>query len=203
MELDAAIRRRHMCRDFSGQPVDPEVVDELLALARLAPSAGFSQGFSFVVLEGSDQTSRFWDATLPSEKRASFPWPGLLSAPVLVIPMADPQAYVDRYGEPDKARTGLGRAADDWPIPYWYVDAAMATQNLLLAVVDRGLGALFFGIFEHEVQLLAELGVPSGMRAIGAVAIGHPVPGSMRSAQGSARTRTRRPMTDVIHRGRW
>ena len=64
---------------------------------------------------------------------------------MLVIPLADEGAYRRRYGEPDKAHTGL--ADGPWPVPYWHIDAAMATMNLLLAVVDADLGALFFGIF--------------------------------------------------------
>lgn len=202
MELSHVIRQRRMCRDFTHEPIDPGVVDELLALAQQAPSAGFSQGFSFLVLEGA-HTARFWDCTLAMDKRASFPWPGLLNAPVLILPLAHAQTYVDRYSEPDKVRTGLGQSAEDWPVPYWYVDTAMATQNLLLAVVDKGLGALFFGIFEREAELLAELGVPVGHRAIGAVAIGHPVDKTTNAAQGSARTRARRPLQDIVHRNGW
>ena len=53
------------------------------------------------------------------------------TAPVIALPLADPQAYVDRYGEPDKAATGLGRGADAWPTPYWTVDTSMAVMTLL------------------------------------------------------------------------
>jgi nitroreductase len=192
-----------MCRDYTTDALPVGAVDALLDLARRAPSAGFSQGFSFLVLEGAEQTARFWDRTLPVERRPGFPWPGLLNAPVLVLPLCHAQAYVDRYAEPDKARTGLGGSADAWPVPYWYVDTAMATQNLLLAAVDAGFGALFFGIFQHEQELMADLGVPAGHRPIGAVAIGHPAPGALAQAEGSAGRRPRRPLDEIVHRGRW
>ena len=54
-------------------------------------------------------TARFWDATLPDERRATFRWRHLLDAPVMAVALADPQAYVERYAEPDKEATGLAR----------------------------------------------------------------------------------------------
>lgn len=199
MELGDAIRRRRMVRAFTDEPVDAAVLDGLLDLARRAPSAGNSQGWHFVVLEGPVQTRRFWDVTLPAERRATFRWPDLLRAPVIVIPLADADAYVARYAEPDKERSGLGEGSDAWPVPYWVVDTSFATMTLLHAVVDAGLGALFFGIFRNEAELLAELGVPEGVRPIGAVAIGHPAP----DQPGRSAGRPRRPATEVVHRGGW
>lgn len=199
MELGDVVRRRRMVRAFTDDPVAPELVDRLLDLARRAPSAGNSQGWHFVVLEGPEQTARFWDVTLPAERRDRFGWPDLLRAPVLVLPIADPDAYVARYAEPDKAATGLGVDRQAWPVPYWVVDTAFATMTLLHAVVDAGLGALFFGIFREEDRLLRELGVPEGLRPIGAVAIGHPAP----DAPGRSAQRPRRPLDEVVHRGGW
>ena len=199
MELGEVVRRRRMVRAFTDEPVDPALVDRLLDMARRAPSAGNSQGWHFVVLEGPEQTARFWDVTLPPERRAGFRWPGLLAAPVIVVPLADAAAYVERYAEPDKATSGLGAGADTWPVPYWVVDTAFATMTLLHGVVDAGLGALFFGIFRNESELLAELGVPEGIRPIGAVAIGHPAP----DEPGRSADRPRRPAADVVHRGGW
>ena len=100
-----------MVRAFDDRPLPAGTVDRLIELGLHAPSAGFSQGWAFVVLEGPEQTERYWRVTLPPERRADFPWPGLLRAPALIVPLAHAQAYVDRYAEPDKARTGLGRSA--------------------------------------------------------------------------------------------
>jgi nitroreductase len=201
MELEQAIRRRRMVREFEDRPLPGGLVDHLLELATHAPSAGFSQGWAFVVLEGREQTDRYWNVTLPPEKRAAFPWPGLLAAPALVIPLADPQAYVDRYAEPDKASTGLGGSADDWPMPYWLVDTAMSAMLILLGAVDAELGALFFGVFDHEDALMTELGVPDGYRPIGTIAIGYPATVVGRPSRSVERGR--RPPDDVVHRGGW
>ena len=113
MEFAEVVRRRRMVRDFLPDPVDPELVDQLVEMARRAPSAGNSQGTAFVVLEGDD-VARYWDTTLPAPRRPTFPWPGLLRAPVLVLPCAHAEAYVARYAEGDKARTGLGVGHDAW-----------------------------------------------------------------------------------------
>jgi nitroreductase len=200
LEFADVVRRRRMVRSFDGRPVAAAEVDRLIDLARRAPSAGNTQACEFVVLVGSE-TARLWDVTLPPARRASFRWPGLLDAPVVVVPVVRPGAYVDRYGEDDKASTGLGEGEDAWPVPYWWVDAGMAVHGLLLAAVDAGLGALFYGLFEHEAAALAALGVPDGWRAVGAVALGWPSPD--REAPGRSSARPRPPLTDVVHRGRW
>lgn len=203
MEWSEVVRRRRMVRDFTDEPVDPALLDRLLDDARRVPTAGFSQGIDFVVLEGQ-QTELFWKHTMEADVRATFQWPGLLRAPIIVLPIADASAYLDRYSQPDKARAGLGTGEDAWPVPYWYIDTGMAGMALLYGVVNAGLGALFFGIFRNESALLAELGVPVGKRPIGAIAIGHPTPAAQDGQkQGSPSRRARRPLSAVIHRGSW
>jgi nitroreductase len=187
-----------MVRAFDGRPVAPEIVDRLVDLARRAPSAGNTQPWRFVVLE-ADTTARLWDVTLPADRRADFRWSRLLDAPVVIVPVVDPGAYPARYAEPDKRATGLGAGTDAWPVPYWWVDGGMAVHGLLLAAVDAGLGALFYGLFEHEAAALAALGVPDGWRALGAVALGWPAP----DEPGRSAGRIRAPLASVIHRGGW
>jgi nitroreductase len=194
------VGKRRMVRSFDPRPVDADVLDRLLDLATRVPGAGNTQGLDLVVLEGP-ATARYWDVTLPRDRRGAFPWPGLLAAPVLVIPVADPAAYVSRYGEPDKVRSGLGESVEAWPVPYWHVDSAFSAMVVLLAAVDEGLGACFFGQFEHEPAVKAALGIPAGHRCIGTIALGHP------SATGHRRsfsaTRPRRSLDEVVHRGGW
>ncbi len=189
-----------MVRAFRPEPVAPAVLDGVLDAARRAPSAGFAQGVDLVVLEGAD-TARYWDTSLPGPRREGFPWPGLLAAPVLVVVAADPRAYVTRYSEPDKARTGLGTGSEAWPQPMWFVDAGMAAMALLLAAVDAGLGACFFGVFEHEAALCDALGVPEPVRLAGTVALGHADPEADRRSRSAGRAR--RPAADQVHRGGW
>ncbi|MCU1393038.1 MAG: putative oxidoreductase [Ilumatobacteraceae bacterium] len=192
-----------MTRDFADAAVAPELIGELVDLATRAPSAGKTQGWHLVVLEGPE-TSRFWDVTLPTERRPGFRWQGLLAAPVIALAFADPDAYVERYGEPDKARSGLGESADAWPTPYWTVDASMSVMTLLLAAEDAGLGALFFGVFNAEAELRASLGIPTALQLIGAIALGWPAATAADvPVPGLSASRRRRSAAEVIHRGGW
>jgi len=188
-----------MVRAFTDAHVEPALVDHLVDLARRAPSAGHTQGWAFVVLEGAEETSRYWDVTLPAARRAGFRWPGLLEAAVLVVALVRPVAWAERYAEDDKAATGLGTGMGEWPVPYWWVDGGMAVEHLLLGAVEAGLGACFFGLFDHEAAVLEALGVPDGWRAVGAIALGHPA----EDEPGRSTGRGRLPLADVLHRGGW
>lgn len=199
-DFATVVRRRRMTRSFRDEPVDPAVVDRIVELAARAPSAGKTQGWHLVVLEGAD-TDRFWRHTLAPDRRATFAFPRLLTAPVLALAFADPAAYVARYAEEDKARTGLGAGVDAWPTPYWTVDASMAVMTLLLAAEDEGLGALFFAVFRGAAEVRAELGVPDALQLIGAIAMGHPDREAGRA--GASAARPRRSAADIIHRGGW
>jgi nitroreductase len=199
MELADALRRRRLVRTYADQPVAPDALARVLAAARRAPSAGNTQALDLLVLEGPDQTAAYWDVTLPADRRGGFRWPGLLRAPVLVIPCVDPGAYVERYAEADKARTGLGDDAGAWTVPYWHVDGGAAVMAMLLAVVDEGLGALLFGQFDHEPAVRARFGIPDAVAVLGTVAIGHPAP----DQPGRSADRPRRSLDEIVHRGAW
>lgn len=199
MEFSELLRRRRMVRRFDGRQPPGEVLDGVLAGALHGPSAGFAQGLDLVVLAGAEQVDRFWRVTT-DQARWREPLGVRAAAPVVVLVLSDRQAYLDRYAEPDKA--GLGMDVESgWPVPYWDLDAAMAAMLLLLAAVDAGLGAWFFGVFHGEERLLRELGVPEGHRLVGAVALGYPAPGER--PVGSATRRRRRTLDEVVHRGRW
>jgi nitroreductase len=192
------VRDRRMRRIFSPAPVDGAWLDATLDLARQVPSAGNAQGLEWLVLDTSESTEKYWSITL-GERQAGFTHQGLLAAPVLVVAIVDPGAYVARYAESDKAQTGLGTTPDAWGVPYWWVDAGMAVQTLLLAVEDAGMSACFFGLFDHEQAVLAAHGVPVGRRAAGTIAIGHRAEG----AEPLGRSATRQRRRGVVHRGHW
>jgi nitroreductase len=199
VELSEVVRRRRMTRNFSGAPLDPDVVDALLTLALRAPSAGNTQGREFVVLEGPGQTVRYWEATTDADWRGrSRRYAGLARAPVVVLPFSDPAAYVERYREPDKVRTDGTDV--EWVVPYWHVDAAFAVQTLLLAATDRGIGAAFLGNFRGEEALVSALGVPAGRRWLGAVLLGEP---ALPDPPSTSVSRPRRTVGDAVHRGHW
>ncbi|MDQ4098478.1 MAG: nitroreductase family protein [Actinomycetota bacterium] len=220
MDFQQVVRRRRMVRSFEDRPLPAKVVESLVTNAQRGPSAGFSQGVEFLVLNGKDETARYWDVSLPAGEREGFPWPGLLNAPLIIVPFAHPATYLNRYAEPDKARRSghagrsgrsghagrsgrsghAGRDPAPWPVPYWHVDAAFASLLVLLTAVDAGVGALFFRVFRPEA-VRAAFGVPDGYLPVGAIAVGYPAPEGDRPS--SSALRGRRPPADVVHRGRW
>src|SRR3954454_6486116 len=196
VEFQDVVRRRRMVRSFDDRALPRDVVDRILGNGLRAPSAGFTQGWAFLVLEGREETSRFWDATFGSvEARTSFRWQGLFSAPLLIVSLSHKDAYLDRYAEPDKGH--VDRDERRWLVPYWDVDAGFASLLMVLTAVDAGLGALFFGVFEVE-RFRAAFGVPAAYTPVGAVAIGYPLP----DEPSPSLTRGRRPSGEVVHRGR-
>ncbi len=199
MQFADCARSRKMVRAFQKKSVDAELLNRIVEIASWAPSAGKAQGWHLLVLQNED-TNRFWNVTLPKEKRASFRWQHLLDAPVIALAFADPNAYLERYSEPDKASTKLGSSTESWPTPYWTVDASFATMQLLLAAHDVGLGALFFGVFSGEQKLRSDFNVPEQMQLIGAVALGWPIPEKATEKGASAR-RPRRKPSEIIHEG--
>ncbi len=185
-----------MVRSFEDRPVERAIVERLLANAQRAPSAGFSQGWAFLVLEGPD-AKRYWDALWPEPRRGEFGWPDMFNAPVLVVCLSNKGRYLDRYAMADKGWTD--RDEKRWPVPYWDIDTGMAAMNILLTAVDAGLGAVFFGISD-QAKLRQTFGIPDAYTAIGTIALGHPKPKDRPSP--SLKLGHRAP-SDVVHRGKW
>ena len=200
MEFSEVVRRRRMVRDYDpDRPVPAEVRDRILQNALHAPSAGFSQGWAFLVLEGADR-DRFWAASSdgePDEKYAGW-LRGLQRAPLLILAFSHKDAYLDRYAEADKGWTDRGET--HWTAPYWDIDTGMASLLMLLTVVDEGLGACFFGIQPERVpHVRSEFGVPDGYAPIGVISVGYRVA----DRRSPSLQRGRRGTDQVVHQGHW
>jgi FMN reductase [NAD(P)H] len=185
-----------MIRSYRPEPVAPEAVERILATARRAPSAGHSQGQCLIVV--TRQELRAAIAELADEDHyvgQGFP-PWISTAPVHLVVCVSEADYHARYREPDKL--GDDGTEIEWPIPYWYVDVGATLMLVLLAAVDEGLGAGFFGL--HRLPGLRKLlGIPEEVTPIGVVTIGHAAP---EQRQGSAR-RGRKPLDQTVRRERW
>lgn len=196
MELTEAIRTRRMIRTYDPErPVSRDIVDELLSLAVCAPSAGFSQGWHFLVLDDAASRDAFWSATDDGDPDTEW-LQRLRTAQVLIICFSDKQAYLDRYAEADKGWTDRDEA--HWPVPYWDIDTGMAAELILLAAVERGLGACFFGVpGERWDALRAAFGIPTRLGPVGVVSLGYPAP----DRRSPSLRRGRRPHADVVSYG--
>ncbi|MGY1593774.1 nitroreductase family protein [Geodermatophilus sp. SYSU D00708] len=199
VEFAGVVRRRRMVRDYDpDRPVPPEVRERLLEHAIRAPSAGFSQGWAFLVLEDADDRARFWSVT--TSPGAPDAWlTRMRRAPLLIVPLSCKDAYLDRYAEPDKG--WIDRDEARWPVPYWDVDTGMAALLVLLTAVDEGLGACFFGVPAERVDAFrSAFGVPARYRPVGCLSVGYPGGEDRRSP---SLRRGRRGVEEVVHRGRW
>jgi nitroreductase len=143
------IRDRRSIRKYTGRPVTDDQVVELLKAAMSAPSAGNQQPWRFVVIRSQQVRER-----IPSFHPHASMTP---SASVVIAVCGD---------------------LSDLRIPErWVQDCSAATQNLLLAAHDMGLGAVWLGVYptEDRVEGVRELlGLPEHIMPLSLVAIGHP-----------------------------
>jgi len=202
MEFQDVVDRRRMVRNYADRPVEPAVVERALRNATHAPSAGFSQGWAFLVLDTPADVRRWWEVTTePADLDAPDDWlAGMMRAPVVIVPCSSKAAYLRRYAEKDKGWTDLDEGR--WPMPFWHMDAAMASLLILQTAVDAGLGGCFFGIpVGKEQAVRTEFGIDPDFDPVGVITLGHRT--SDTGSAGSPARRARRPLDDVVHHGHW
>ena len=171
MEFADVIARRRMIRNYATRPVPQEKLRRIVETARRAPSAGFAQGQTFVIVTDAGVRKRIAELANEDEYvRAGLPrW--ISAAPAHVVVCTSEDAYHRRYQEEDKLEDDGTEI--EWPVPYWYVDAGASMMLVLLAAVDEGLGAGFFGV--HRLPGLKELlSIPDEVTPIGIVTLGYP-----------------------------
>lgn len=156
MDLYEAIYQRMSIRNFdSSREISDEVVEKLLEAAVQAPSAGNIQPW------------RFWVARDPQTKeglvQAALGQSFIAEAPVAVVVCADLAVSARGYGD-----RGVSL--------YAIQDTAAAIENLLLAVQAEGLGACWVGAFNEE-RASEILDLPSNIRPLAIIPIGHPLRG--------------------------
>ncbi len=187
MEFAEVVLKRRMIRAFKPDPVPKKSLDRILELAQHYPSAGFSQGVSFVVVVEKKNRERLQDLNrLRGE------------APLLIVPCVSEKIYHDRYREPDKIQPDGTEI--EWPVPYWVFDVGCASLLILLAAVDEGLMAYFAGAFRPDI-LRKELGIPEHFLPVGVISIGYPDYGS--DVPSPSLKRGRRSFPDAVRFEHW
>jgi nitroreductase len=197
MQFAEVLRRRRMIRSYdAARSVPADALEAILEAARRSPSAGFTQGVSFLVLSTDSERETYWGITAD----AGSSWlRGMRTAPVLITVWTSEEAYLDRYAEADKG--WIDRNPARWSAPYWFVDGGMAAMAALLSAVDNALGACFFGIPADRITAVREaFGVPTRQLSVGVISLGYPTPAP---ATGSPTRRPRKAPSEVIHRGTW
>lgn len=188
-----------MVRNYTDESVDADALARVVDAGVRSPSAGFSQGQRFVVVTNEAQRLSIAVAASEPEYVAQGFDPWISKAPAHIVICADKNAYLRRYSEPDK--TGDGGAPsteEDWPVPYWWVDAGASMMSILLAAVDEGLAAGFLGA--HNLEMIHEaLGIPDDILIVGVVTIGHPAT----DRPSGSLTRGWNDRSTVVHHNHW
>ncbi|MCL1592821.1 MAG: nitroreductase family protein [Actinomycetia bacterium] len=163
-----------MVRNYTDQPVDRQILDRIIDAGVSAPSAGFSQGQRFVAVTDAEQRNAIAASAHEPEYVADGFDPWISQAPAHIVVCTDRDAYLARYSEVDKmGPDGTPSTEEDWPVPYWWVDAGASMMAILLAAVDEGLAAGFLG--SHSLDQIHEaLGIPDDILVVGIVTIGYP-----------------------------
>ena len=196
MEFRDAVLKRRMVRNFAGKPVDPEIIDRILELTRHAPSAGFTQGQSFIVVTRPELRKAIAD-TCEEEEYIQRGFAAFISkAPVLLIPCTSETAYHRRYQEADKVNQDGTEIV--WPVPYWFMDIGCAVMIALLAAIDEGLVTAFAGSKDLD-RLRSLLNIPAEVTPVGVIAVGY----RAQDVPSPSLKRGRKPGEEYIHRESW
>lgn len=145
--LDAIYSRRSI-RKYETRPVEDEKVTEVLKAAMYAPSARNCRPWHFIVADDREVLEKIMEVH-PYSKM-------LETAPVCIMVCGD---------------TALEAPG------YHVVDCAAATQNILLAAKELGLGTCWLGVTPRpeRIEPLAELfALPENIIPFALVALGYP-----------------------------
>jgi nitroreductase len=202
MEFQEILKRRRMHRSFQPDELPRQTIERIARTVRRAPSGGFSQGQSLVVVTDGDLRKRIATA-FEEELYTAKGSPAFIStAPVHFVVCASEARYHERYRERDKLAAS-GGVEIHWPVPYWFVDAGAAMMLILLAAIDEGLAAAFVGHPDQERILRGLLGLPEDVVPIGVALVGHPAPDPLAEGGTSRMAARRRPLDDVVRWNGW
>ncbi len=159
-------RRRDVRAQFSGEPVDPEVLGRVLAAANAAPSVGMSQPWDFILVEETGVRSAFAEHVeqeriafanlLEGERLATFERikiEGIMDSSLGIV-----VTYDSRRGAP----AVLGRNTIDDAGLY---SVCLAIENLWLAATCEGMGVGWVSFYK-ESYLSELIGLPEHVRPI-------------------------------------
>ena len=196
MEFKDTVLKRRMVRNFADKPVNLQIIDQIVQLTRHAPSAGFTQGQSFIVVTKPDLKMVIADTCQEEEYVKSGFAPFISKAPVLLIPCTSEMAYHRRYQQPDKVDEDGNEI--EWPVPYWFMDIGCAVMIALLAAIDEGLVTAFAGSKDLKT-LRAVLNMPDEIHPVGVIALGY----RAQDVPSPSLKRGRKADTEYVHYESW
>ncbi len=198
MEFDEVVRNRRMSRDFNDTLISHALIDELLDAVRYSPSAGFTQGFRFLVLTEENARFSFFKITSDELWLESSDSKMITNAPVIIIPFCLKSEYINRYSQTDKLISHNNENfMEVQGTAFWITDLSFATMILLLNAENLGLGALFFAIHNNLDKLKSHFNIDGDADLIGAVAVGY------KSGVNRQTARTKLKKSEIIKFNSW
>jgi len=167
MDVIEAIYARRAVRDFTAQPVDEQVLRQLIDAAVQAPSAMNQQPWSFVVVRDRALLARISQEAKAHMLRTSPA--GLVSHHVPVL--GDPNFDIF-YHAP--ALIVISAVAES---PWAVEDCSLAAENLMLAAAACGLGSCWIGFAQAWLGMpdgRAALTIPAPYVPVAPIIVGHP-----------------------------
>jgi nitroreductase len=164
---------RRNVRDFSDEPIDPEVLTRVVDAARHAPSSMNDQRWAFVLVT---------ERPLLRQVASAGEWASHVGMAGAAVAMVAPES-----ADP----------AERHSIAF---DLGQAAQNLMLAAWEAGLGSCHATVEDQE-RLRDVLGIPDGFTCDLVISLGHPADRSILSHH--PRAGGRKPLDEVLHRERW
>jgi len=192
MEFRDVLARRRMHRAFLSDPIPRDQIERIAGVIRRAPSGGFSQGASIVVVTDAERRREIAERFEMADTYVA-------DAPVQMVISANEALYHARYNEPDKLAI-TGGVEVTWPVPYWFVDAGALMMLVLTAAIDEGLASAFIGHPDQKRIFEELLGLPDDVVPIGLALIGRP--GDSPDIGSRLRSR-RRPLDGLVHWEHW
>lgn len=199
----AIFTRRDTRGEFLPDPVPDEMLARLLVAAHHAPSVGFMQPWSFVVVRDLDVRKRVHEAFVKAHDEAALMFPegkrdvyralkleGILEAPVNICVTCDR----DRAGPAVIGRTHI-RAMD-------LFSSVCAVQNLWLAARAEGLGIGWVSIFDNGI-VQRILGIPKRVVPVAYLCLGKVRGYHPRPELETAGWLPRIPVESLLHFDRW
>jgi nitroreductase len=196
MDFQDTVLKRRMVRNFADKPVDLQTIQRIVDLTRHAPSAGFTQGQSFVIVSQPELKKAIANTCAEEEYVKGGFSPFISKAPVLLIPCTSEAAYHRRYQEADKVNEDGSEII--WPVPYWFMDIGCAVMIALLAAIDEGLVTAFAGSTDLDA-LRSLLKMPAEVTPVGVIAVGYRAP----DVPSPSLKRGRKPDADYVHHESW
>jgi nitroreductase len=175
MELEDAIKTRRSVRKYQSKSVPKQSISEVLEAANLAPTATNRQPWDFVVVHRSylDRLDQLFREAFAGRVAS-------ISEDTMRQAIRDLPIPVDESGDKLKGlghfyRT-LGKETDPWVWKNNISDASAATENLLLAAWDKGLGTCWLtGPLKTRADMIASfLGIDENREIVAIVALGYP-----------------------------